>query len=110
MDHLFANFGGKASGSTSTPVPAPVAPKSSSKKRPPSPTPVVSASDEVAGESASAKKLRQEPPIAAPVVTDDLEIEAKREVGGSVGLGGGEAEGLILSHAVSSTSLVSVMA
>lgn len=40
--------------------------------------------------------------IARPfAVTDEFETEAKTAVAGSVGLGGGEAEGLILSHQVS---------
>lgn len=37
---------------------------------------------------------------------DEFETEAKTSVPGSVGLGGGEAEGLVLSHAVSARAEV----
>lgn len=115
MDHLFANFGGKPAVSSAIPPPPPP-PSSTSglpgaskstKKRHISPllagpAPVSTASD--VPESVSAKKLKVERERAkrevVPVVTDDLEIEAKREVVGNAGLGGGETEGLILSHAV----------
>lgn len=96
MDHLFDNFGSK-------PIPpAPTAP--TPKKRQISPTPTstsVDASKPIAEGGESAKKVRIEEK-ETPVVTDEFETEAKRTVEGNVGLGGGEAEGLILSHAVRS--------
>lgn len=59
----------------------------------------------VADLSESAKKAKIATASASnakPVaVTDEFETEAKTSVPGSVGLGGGEAEGLILSHQVS---------
>ena len=106
MDHLFANFWGKPA-APSTPTLAADSPKP--KKRQISPTPVSAPATSVAattsiaegGESAKKVKLEQsEQKKELPVVTDAFETEAKREVGGNVGLGGGEAEGLILSHAV----------
>lgn len=137
MDHLFANFGGKAAASDTPPAAAAApAASSSSKKRQISPAPTAttaaassnskgtaaslddsSAPVKVRGvESISAKKAKlassstggTKRDTAAPIVTDDIEIEAKREVVGSVGLGGGEAAGLILSHAVRSLSCPSL--
>ena len=97
MEHLFANFGGK-------PIPStPGVP--TLKKRQISPGPIsneVDASKTIAEGGESAKKVRIESDKEIPVVTDEFETEAKRTVEGNVGLGGGEAEGLILSHAVSS--------
>lgn len=71
-----------------------------STKRPPSPT-----------APSSDKKLRPTNSLQVPaasttdkasiIATDEFEEEKKVNVPGSVGLGGGEAEGLVLSHAVS---------
>lgn len=101
MDDLFSAFTAKppkaGAASASTPTP---------KKRQASPAPP-------AQESESAKKAKTAQPIPQPstsftsapppvqaTAADEFETEAKTEVPGSVGLGGGTAEGLVLSHAV----------
>jgi uncharacterized protein YgiM (DUF1202 family) len=109
MDHLFSNFDSKKS---SLPTASTSTSTSTSNKRHASPAPatapITAPAATTTEETPSAKKLKRDNTssnqTAAPVkVTDDLEIEAKREVTGSAGLGGGETEGLILSHAVRSS-------
>lgn len=114
-DKLFASFGAKPPPTTASKpsLSAQGSSSSSTPKRQLSPQPVA--------ESESAKKAKVATAAAQPqpeaqvpsepvqdaaaggkfVATDEFETEAKTEVAGSVGLGGGTAEGLVLSHAVS---------
>ncbi|ORY47189.1 rRNA-processing arch domain-domain-containing protein, partial [Leucosporidium creatinivorum] len=113
-DKLFASFGAKPAASASKPSLSAKGGSSSSS------TPKRQLSPQPAAESESAKKAKvataaaqSQPQAQVPsepvqdaaaggkfVATDEFETEAKTEVPGSVGLGGGEAEGLVLSHAV----------
>lgn len=119
-DKLFASFGAKPP-STSASKPSLSAKGSGSS----SSTPKRQLSPQPVPESESAKKAKvataaaqSQPQAQVPlepvqdaaaggkfVATDEFETEGKTEVAGSVGLGGGTAEGLVLSHAVSSTAL-----
>lgn len=105
MDDLFDSFTAKPPKAASAPSiqPPPPEPTPTPKKRLASPNPPPT-------ESESAKKAKVTTPVAstsastAPpitaVATDEFESDVKTEVAGSVGLGGGTAEGLVLSHAV----------
>lgn len=96
-DPLFASFA-KPSASTTPALPTP-------KKRQISPPPPA------ATESAKKARIAEEEAAASSaeptkkfVDADEFETEAKTTVPGNVGLGGGEPEGLILSHQVSAVN------
>lgn len=116
-DKLFASFGGGGDRKSSSTSQSTVNLSSSTpKKRAASPTVPATAATQAStsgkSEDGSAKKARIDAMAPAAVEpgqvrqADEFETEAKTSVPGSVGLGGGEAEGLVLSHAVSARAEV----
>lgn len=102
-DPLFASF---AKPSASTPTPPTPTPPTLKKRQisPPAPAATESAKKARVAEEAAAASLDE--PAKKFVDADEFETEATTAVPGSVGLGGGEPEGLILSHQVSLVTVV----
>lgn len=106
MDDLFDSFSAKPPKASSASTPTLSAPPPA-KKRSPSPSPLQPEQSDSAKKAKLAAEASPAPSLPTPapqavtaVATDEFETEAKTEVPGSVGLGGGTAEGLVLSHAV----------
>lgn len=102
MDDLFDSFTAKPPKPGSAPAIRPPGPTPKKRLASPNPPPTESESAKKAktvNPVASTSTAPVPPPITA-VATDEFESDVTTEVKGSVGLGGGTAEGLVLSHAV----------
>jgi len=106
MDDLFDNFTAQPPKAASAPTirPSAAEPAPTPKKRQASPNPPPAETDSAKKAKMLAQPLASTSAATAPaitaVATDEFETEATTEVAGSIGLGGGTAEGLVLSHAV----------